>query len=507
MGRAPATGWHVRCFLEIVVPASAREPMTPLRPVERYAGAVGERSPISGDRFGRYVLGPELGAGGMATVTFGVATGALGFARPVAIKRIHPTLVHDSNSLREAIRDEARIAARVRHPNVVAVLDVIEQDDEVGIVLEYVHGAALSSLLRHSKAGQTPVPLGVAVAIVVDTLHGLHAAHSAVDEAGSRLDVVHRDVSPQNVIVGSDGVARVLDFGISKADNRASVTRDGNVKGKLRYMAPEQVVGEASSASDTYAAGLVLWEALAGHSPFEDGEQDAHAVARALMGVSVAVSAHRPDVPPALDGILARALELDPRDRFGSAAEMAAALEATGLAASRTQVAAWVEDLAKDELEARARVVALLEQGMSAAHEAPRVVAEKTSADAVVREAPAHGRRSRILPWALAAVLGLTAIWLGLGARNAPRPATAGAPGAASSASGIGVVPPAVASVSGVVPPAASVIAAPPAPAPSAIGRPAGKLRKARPGAALDCAVPYTVDPSGDHHYRRECFE
>jgi serine/threonine-protein kinase len=484
--------------------------MTPLRPVGRYAGAVGESSPISAARFGRYALGPELGAGGMATVTFGVATGALGFARPVAIKRIHPTLVHDSTSLREAIRDEARIAARVRHPNVVAVLDVIEEGDEVGIVLEYVHGDALSSLLRRSRARQEPLPLGVAIAIVVDMLHGLHAAHSAVDEAGAPLDIVHRDVSPQNVIVGSDGVARVLDFGISKAENRASVTRDGNVKGKLRYMAPEQVAGEASSASDTYAAGLVLWEALAGHSPFEDGEQGVHAVARALMGVSVAVSAHRPDVPPALDGILAKALALEPRARFGSAAEMAAALEATGLVASRTHVAACVNDLAKDDLEARARVVALLERGMSAAHEAPRVVMEKTSADAVVRDAPADGRRSRLsrlLPWALAALLGLTAIWLGLGARRATR-AAAAPPADPPVTASIAVSPPAaVAPASAVAPPAASVVAPAPGPSTAPVARPAGKLRKARPGAPPDCAVPYTVDPSGDRHYRRECFE
>ena len=214
-------------------------------------------------KFGRYALGPELGSGGMATVSFGAATGALGFARPVAIKRIHATRASDAELL-DAIRDEARIASRVRHPNVVSVIDVIEEGGDVGIILEYVHGDALSSLLRKARAAPRPVPVAVAVAVIVDVLHGLHAAHTARDEAGRPLVVVHRDVSPQNVIVGADGVARVLDFGISKAENRASVTRDGRVKGKLRYMAPEQLGGDVTPAADIYAAGIVLWELLAG---------------------------------------------------------------------------------------------------------------------------------------------------------------------------------------------------------------------------------------------------
>ncbi|HSO34774.1 MAG TPA: serine/threonine-protein kinase, partial [Labilithrix sp.] len=284
---------------------------------------MGEGSPIGAARFGRYALGPELGAGGMATVTFGVATGALGFARPVAIKRIHPTLVHDSAALRDAIRDEARIASRVRHPNVVAVLDVIEEADDVGIVLEYIHGEALSSLLRRSGTRREPLPIGVALAVAVDVLHGLHAAHTAVDERGAPLGIVHRDVSPQNVIVGADGVARVLDFGISKAESRASVTRDGQVKGKLRYMAPEQLGGEVTPTADTYAVGIVLWEALAGCSPFEDIDEGAQLLGRVLSGVTVAPSAHRQAVSPVLDAIVARALEVRPASRFPTAAAMA----------------------------------------------------------------------------------------------------------------------------------------------------------------------------------------
>lgn len=464
-----------------------------------YPLEVAKDSPTSRGKFGRYALGPELGSGGMATVSFGVATGALGFARPVAIKRIHPTLSRDAGLL-DAIRDEARIASRVRHPNVVSVIDVIEEGESVGIVLEYVHGEALSSLLRSAAARQDPLPVGVAVAIVVDVLHGLHAAHTAVDDTGAALDIVHRDVSPQNVLVGADGNARVLDFGISKAENRASVTRDGQVKGKLRYMAPEQLGGDVTPAADTYAAGLLLWEALAGSSPFADVDQGAALIARVLMGVSVAPSTRRAEIPPALDAIVAKALAVKAEDRFSSAASMAEALEATALSASRTAVATWVNELAREVLAARAQVVALLERGLPADEQAPPVVAEKkTSAEPVVRD-PVASRRTGLVPWALVVGLGLVAAWFAFASRNAPAPAAPRreeAPPVAASSPAAPTSPP---------PSISQPTATPPAPAASASNHPPGKLKKSRPGAP-DCAIPYTVDSNGFRRYRRECFE
>ena len=492
-----------------------------------YSPPVGEDSATSRGKFGRYALGPELGSGGMATVSFGVATGALGFARPVAIKRIHPTLTRDP-ALVDAIRDEARIASRVRHTNVVSVIDVIEEEDGVGIVLEYVHGEALSSLLRSSAARLERLPLGVAVAVVVDVLHGLHAAHTAVDETGVALGIVHRDVSPQNVLVGADGIARVLDFGISKAENRASVTRDGQVKGKLRYMAPEQLGGDVTAAADTYAAGLILWEALAGCSPFDDIDDCVQLLGRVLMGVTVAPSARRADIPAVLDAIVARALAVPAGQRFATAASMAEALEATGLVASRTAVATCVNELAREVLDARAKVVALLERGLPADAQAPPVATEKTSAEPVVRARDADApRTTRVLPWALAIGLGLLASWFAVASRSAPLPPSAArhedAPPAVVSASASASVSAPSATVSA---PSATASAVTPLPrsaptssasgpaakalipsAPVSAARPPGKLKKSRPGVPSDCAVPYTVDANGDRRYRRECFE
>lgn len=471
-----------------------------------------EDPPTSRRKLGRYTLGPELGAGGMGTVSFGVATGALGFARPVAIKRIHPMLARDTAVL-DAVRDEARIASRVRHANVVSVLDVVDDGDSVAIVFEYIHGETLASLLRTAQARGEPLPVGIAVAVVADALHGLHAAHTATGETGAPLAIIHRDVSPQNVMVGADGIARVLDFGISKAENRASVTRDGQLKGKLRYMAPEQLGGEVTPAADTYAAGLLLWEALAARSPFDDVEHSAELVGRVLTGVSQRPSTHRDAIPTVLDMIVARALEVSPRERFSTAAEMAEALEATGLLASRSAVATYVARLSREVLAARARVVALLEGGMPAEDQAPSVVTEKASAVPVVREREREreiGGRARVLPWALMVLLGLVAAWFAVAPRREQffpaRPVDA--PAAALSAA-----PPMAASSGVLAPPSAGSAEAPAlAPAPSVVSalapsRPPGKLKKGRAGASVDCSVPYTVDSNGDRHYRRECFE
>jgi eukaryotic-like serine/threonine-protein kinase len=470
---------------------------------------VGEQALDAKKQFGRYVLGPELGSGGMAIVSFAMATGALGFSRPVAIKRIHPMLARDED-LRGSIRDEARIAARVRHPNVVSVLDIVDDADSVGLVLEYVHGEVLSALLRSSAARDTPVPIGVAVAIIIDVLHGLHAAHTAVDDKGVALGIVHRDVSPQNVIVGADGVSRVLDFGISKAEHRASVTRDGQVKGKLRYMAPEQLGGEAAPSVDIYAAGLLLWEALTGRSPFGDVVEGAHLIASVLTGVSAVPSTLRSDISPSLDALVSKALQTVPTRRFASALEMAQALEDTGLSSSRSAVAAYVQELAGESLAARGKIVALLEQGMPADDLTRPPQAEKSSNEAIVLAsvdpAPSRGRRWQ---WGVlgGALLGLTTVALAMWLRDprvrpsrpdvpVPFASLAQAPPertAAQASAGAASVSPLTAPI-----PSASSI---PSSAPA--GRPMAKPKRIAP----DCSIPYTVDANGYRAYRRECFQ
>ena len=213
---------------------------------------------------GRYGIYGKIASGGMASVHFGRLLGAVGFSRTVAIKRLHPHLAEDPEFLATMI-DEARMAARIHHPNVVPTLDVVSADGELLVVMEYVRGESLSRLLRAEVGSGRRVPLPIASAIVIGALHGLHAAHEATSDRGTPLGIVHRDVSPQNLLVGIDGLARVIDFGVAKAAGRLQTTRDGVLKGKMAYMAPEQLAGrEAPRAADVYGMGVVLWETLAG---------------------------------------------------------------------------------------------------------------------------------------------------------------------------------------------------------------------------------------------------
>ena len=180
---------------------------------------------------GRYVLYDEMAAGGMATVHYGRLLGPVGFSRTVAIKRLRPQFARDQEFVAMFV-DEARLAARIRHPNVVPTLDVVATDGELYLVMDYVQGESLSRLLRASRA-KGSIPTDVVSAIFCGALHGLHAAHEATDEHGKPLGLVHRDVSPQNILVGVEGIPRVLDFGVAMAAGRAQATGQGRIKGKL----------------------------------------------------------------------------------------------------------------------------------------------------------------------------------------------------------------------------------------------------------------------------------
>jgi serine/threonine-protein kinase len=290
----------------------------------------------------------------MATVHLGCLTGAAGFTRIVAIKQLRPQFAEDSEFVSMFI-DEARLASRIHHPNVVPTLDVIAKAGELFTVMEYVHGEALSKLVR---AGGAVAP-AIASAIVRDVLLGLHAAHEATDEKGESLNVVHRDVSPQNVIVGVDGVSRVLDFGVAKAAGRVQTTREGQVKGKLAYMAPEQLQGGVTARADIFATGVLLWEALTGERMFKGTETEI--VFKVLQGTADPPSQVREGVPAALDAITSKALEKKPEDRFASAREMADALVAACPPASTTEVGAWVAEQAAKVLEDRRTLVREIE--------------------------------------------------------------------------------------------------------------------------------------------------
>jgi serine/threonine protein kinase len=208
----------------------------------------------------------------MATIHLGRLLGASGFARTVAIKRMHPHYAKDEE-FSAMFADEARMAARILHPNVVAMLDVVLEGGELLLVMDYVHGEPLSRLVRASIREGREVTPGIAATVMAQALHGLHAAHTAKGPDGRSLDLVHRDVSPQNILVGQDGTTRITDFGIAKALGRSHTTRDGSVRGKLAYMAPEQLAGTVDARTDVFAAGVVLWELLSRERLFaSDGE-------------------------------------------------------------------------------------------------------------------------------------------------------------------------------------------------------------------------------------------
>jgi serine/threonine-protein kinase len=187
---------------------------------------------------GRYALYGEIASGGMATVYLGRLLGQVGFSRTVAIKCLHPQFAKDPDFM-SMFLDEARLAARIQHPNAVQTLDVVATEADLFLVMEYLQGESLSRLIKASTAKGQAIPLEIVTSIICGMLHGLHAVHEARDEHGAPLGIVHRDVSPQNVLVGVDGVARVLDFGVAKAAGRIQTTREGQLKGKLSYMAPE----------------------------------------------------------------------------------------------------------------------------------------------------------------------------------------------------------------------------------------------------------------------------
>ncbi|HEY2510769.1 MAG TPA: serine/threonine-protein kinase [Polyangiaceae bacterium] len=311
---------------------------------------------------GRYRLHGELAAGGMATVHLGRLKGEAGFSRTVAIKRLHPQYAKDPEFVAMFV-DEARLAARVRHPNVVPTLDVVSEGGEIFLVMEYVAGESLSRLLRTLRNRKQLVPPHIATTLLAGVLHGLHAAHEARNEQGEPLKIVHRDVSPQNVLVGTDGIAHVLDFGVAKATGRVQTTRDGQVKGKLAYMAPEQLdSGALTRQSDVYAAAVVLWETLTLTRLFEADSEPA-LLMKVVAGNIDPPSKLVPSLPTGLDELVMRGLERDPTRRWLTARDFALALERSGRLAPPSEIGEWVQSVAGDDLARRAQKLAEIEGG------------------------------------------------------------------------------------------------------------------------------------------------
>jgi serine/threonine protein kinase len=290
----------------------------------------------------------------MATVYAVRLVGAHGFERIVVMKRVHPHLV-GNREFREMFLDEARLSSLIRHPNIVPVIDVAEQDGELFLIMEYVESVSLAQLLRTLRGDR--IEPNLVSRILCDALAGLHAAHDAVDLRGKPMNIIHRDVSPQNIVVGVDGTSRLIDFGIAKASSRLTPTTNGILKGKFGYMAPEQIRQQTLDRRvDVFAAGVVLHETLTSGRLFAGGNE-----ADALLGVLVREipdpSSIVPGLPPELDAVAHQALERNRDARFSTAGELAAALEAACPPASPRDVAALVERICADILGERRRTL------------------------------------------------------------------------------------------------------------------------------------------------------
>jgi eukaryotic-like serine/threonine-protein kinase len=277
--------------------------------------------------FGKYQLFATLGRGGMADVFLAVARGPMGFNKLVVVKRLRSTPAEEASFLNMFL-DEARLAARLNHPNVVHTYEVGEHDGQYFIAMEYLEGQSLHGVMRGiAQAGQI-VPPSFYARIVADALAGLHHSHELKDYDGTPVNIIHRDVSPHNVFVTYDGQVKLVDFGIAKAALSRTQTEVGVLKGKVAYMAPEQALGTTiDRRADLFAMGIVFWELLTGQRLMA-AESAAVTFHRLLNRPVPRVSEARPDIDPKLDDIVARALEKDPTKRYETAQEMREAIEA-----------------------------------------------------------------------------------------------------------------------------------------------------------------------------------
>ena len=316
------------------------------------------RAGVTGQRPGfvdKYQLIRLLGAGGMAEIYLARQQGPAGFERRVAIKRILPSFAKDAQFV-SMFLTEAKLVARLSHPNIVQIHELHERDGQYFIVMEYVEGHNLATMLNASRSAKRKVPIEVALRVLADVCAALEAAHTACDDGDRPLGIVHRDVSPHNVLIGSDGVVKLSDFGIARVSGvprQGESTQPGVLKGKLAYLSPEALIGEPDLRTDVWAAGIVLFQLLAGYHPLSRSTD--YQTYQAILNDPVpAAGVGRTDVPPELEAIVAMATARDAAQRYASAGEMQAALEKVisllGRPVTGRQVAEWLERL-EPELE------------------------------------------------------------------------------------------------------------------------------------------------------------
>ncbi|MFK7991134.1 MAG: serine/threonine-protein kinase [Sandaracinaceae bacterium] len=267
--------------------------------------------------FGRYTLLERIDVGGMAEVFRAVQRGAAGFERVVAIKRILPNIATDADVVRMFI-EEAKLAVQLAHPNIAHISDLGELDGTYFIAMEFIDGHSLKTLWNRLRELERPMPVDAACYILSQVAEALHYAHFAEDAQGEPLGIIHRDVSPQNVLISFGGEVKVIDFGLAKASSRASQTQDGIVKGKLAYLSPEQAHGkEIDRRSDLFSLGICTWEMLTGERAFR--RDDDRETVLAIRRGDVAPISDYAALPPALERIVLRALAKDRDERYRTA--------------------------------------------------------------------------------------------------------------------------------------------------------------------------------------------
>ena len=337
------------------------------------------------NRFGKYILLRRIASGGMAEIYLARQEGMAGFAREVVIKRIHRHLSNDGEFV-SMFHDEARLVARLSHPNIVSVHEFGQEDGAHYLAMEYVHGRPLSAAIKESKG----IDIAHALRITSELCGGLDYAHSLADESGVSLGIVHRDISPQNVLLGFDGSVKIIDFGIAKAANQSHQTKAGSLKGKYSYMSPEQARGlQVDHRSDIHAAGIVLWEMLTGRSLFyRESMFDTMEAVLSLKPRSVRQG--RPDLDEGIEEIVDRALAKEPDERFQTAGEMQLAVDeytaSRGLHSSSLGMGRYVRKLFRDSSPAPGAEVPAAEE----AQPAEPVVAATAEAEG---PSPSAGRR------------------------------------------------------------------------------------------------------------------
>ncbi len=378
--------------------------------------------PIPPEPFGKYTLVARVGTGGMAAVFLAIAAGPAGFRKLVVIKRLLEHLEDDQVFVRMFL-DEARLAARLNHPNVVQTLEVGAVGDSHFLAMEYLEGQTFGRVMGRFRSAGRPMPIPIAAHVASEVLEGLHYAHTLEDFDGTPLNVVHRDISPTNVMITYDGVIKIVDFGIAKAKTQDEVTDPDQKKGKFAYIAPEQALDHFDARADLFSLGIVLWEAVSGKRLFYT-DNPADTLQKTLtMPIPLLSEAVGRPMPKGLDQVVARALEREPDKRFQSAREMQVALDEVMRTAKgivrKSDIQRFMGKVFEDVREAHGRALKqCVEMGLDSATAmfevldplaTPRLVAHEEREDAETGELRERRPRATRRVWLGAGLGGLAA--------------------------------------------------------------------------------------------------